>query len=157
MCSFMLAVLVFTAHRGCFLVVVLKLLIVAASLVQLAGSRPVGSGVVVLGLRVQAQCLGHRSSCSSACGIFSDFPGKSWKPLKKWLGVNCIYRRSLILILKYIDARNGELWALLERDREMAGTIGCQALVNAGTRRFLLVPSVPKSPQTRVEFCVCFI
>ena len=75
---------------------------------------------------------------------------------KKWLGVNYIYR-SLILILKYIDARNEELWALLERNREMAGTVGCQALVNAGTRRFLLVPSVPKSPQTRVEFCVCFI
>ena len=68
-----------------------------------------------------------------ACGIFSDFPGKSWKPLKKkWLGVNYIYR-SLILILKYIDARNEELWALLERNREMAGTVGCQALVNAGT------------------------
>ena len=39
----------------------LKLLIVAASLVQLTGSKPVGSGVVVLGLWVQAQCLGHRS------------------------------------------------------------------------------------------------
>ena len=74
---------------------------------------------------------------------------------KKWLGVN--YRKSLILILKYIDARNGELWALLERNREMAGATGCQALVSAETRRFLLVPSVPKSPQTRVEFCVCFI
>lgn len=61
MYSFMLAVLDVVAHRGYFVVVVLKLVIVAASLGQFTDSGPVGSGVVVLGLRVQAQCLGHRS------------------------------------------------------------------------------------------------
>ena len=153
---------VFIVHRGYFLVVVHRLLIAAASGfccavhgLQACGLQSCGSQALSAGSVFGAQ----EFSCSSACEIFSDFPGKSWKPLKrkKWFGVNYIYRRSLFLILKYISARNEELWAPLERNREMAGTVGCQAPVNAGTRRFFFVPSVSKSPQTRVEFCVCLI
>ena len=109
-------------HRGYFLVVVHRLLIAAASGFCSAarGLQNCGSQALSAGSVFGAQ----EFSCSSACEIFSDFPGKSWKPLKrkKWFGVNYIYRRSLFLTLKYIDARNEELWAPLERNREMAGT-----------------------------------